>query len=194
MTELFSWLDAANLTELHDVLLTNSIDLDVLSDLTDDDMRELGLNLGQRKRLRKAIDGQVRSLAESPQPVFEPEWTAGAEHRQLTVMFIDLVGSTALSAAHDVEDLREIMQAFQQCCAQTIERHGGTVAKYLGDGILAYFGYPRATEHDAERAVRAGLNVIEEVRALYPNEKSKLRTRIGAATGMVLVGDLIGEG
>ena len=115
-----------------------------------------------------------------------------AERRQVTVMFSDLVGSTALSARMDPEDLREVISAYQKCVAETVQRFGGFVAKYMGDGVLIYFGYPQAHEDDADRAVRAGLEVIAAVTAL--KSPVPLQARVGIATGMVVVGDLIGSG
>ena len=115
-----------------------------------------------------------------------------AERRQVTVMFSDLVGSTALSARMDPEDLREVISAYQKCVAETVQRFGGFVAKYMGDGVLVYFGYPQAHEDDAERAVRAGLELVAAVGALKTH--APLQTRVGIATGLVVVGDLIGSG
>ena len=115
-----------------------------------------------------------------------------AERRQVTVMFSDLVGSTALSARMDPEDLREVISAYQKCVAETVGRFGGFVAKYMGDGVLIYFGYPQAHEDDAERAVRAGLELVAVVGAL--KTQAPLQTRVGIATGLVVVGDLIGSG
>ena len=115
-----------------------------------------------------------------------------AERRQVTVMFSDLVGSTALSARMDPEDLREIISAYQKCVAETVQRFGGFVAKYMGDGVLIYFGYPQAHEDDAERAVRAGLELVAAVGGLKTH--APLQTRVGIATGLVVVGDLIGSG
>src|SRR5262250_2731993 len=117
-----------------------------------------------------------------------------AERRQLRVMFCDLVGSTALSARLDPEDLRGIIGAYHRCCAALVERNGGFVAKYMGDGVLAYFGYPQAHEHDAERAVRAGLDLVDAVPKLATTAGSALQVRVGIATGLVVVGDLIGAG
>ena len=114
------------------------------------------------------------------------------ERRQVTVMFSDLVGSTALSARMDPEDLREVISAYQQCVTEAVQRFGGFVAKYMGDGVLVYFGYPQAHEDDAERAVRAGLDLIAAVGALKTH--TTLQTRVGIATGLVVVGDLIGSG
>jgi len=115
-----------------------------------------------------------------------------AERRQVTVMFSDLVGSTALSARMDPEDLREIISGYQKCVAETVGRYGGFVAKYMGDGVLIYFGYPQAHEDDAERAVRAGLELVAAVTDLKTH--AALQTRVGIATGLVIVGDLIGSG
>ena len=115
-----------------------------------------------------------------------------AERRQVTVMFSDLVGSTALSARMDPEDLREVISAYQKCVAETVQRFGGFVAKYMGDGVLVYFGYPQAHEDDAERAVRAGLELVQAVGELKTS--APLQTRVGIATGLVVVGDLIGSG
>jgi class 3 adenylate cyclase len=130
--------------------------------------------------------------ASGPSQITQP--TTPAERRQLTVMFCDLVGSTALSSRLDPEDMREIIGAYHRCCAEQIIKSGGFVAKYMGDGILGYFGYPQAHEDDAERAVRAALTVIEAVPKLNPGHDAVLRVRAGIATGLVVVGDLIGEG
>jgi class 3 adenylate cyclase len=130
-----------------------------------------------------------------PQPASPPEERPhDAERRQLTVMFTDLVGSTALSTKLDPEDMRGIITAYHRCCTELVERNGGFVAKYMGDGVLAYFGYPHAHEHDAERAVRAGLAVVETVPKLDIDAGAPLQVRIGIATGLVVVGDLIGTG
>jgi class 3 adenylate cyclase len=122
----------------------------------------------------------------------EPKPQDTAERRQVTVMFSDLFGSTALSGRMDPEDLREVISAYQKCVAETVQRSGGFVAKYMGDGVLVYFGYPQAHEDDAERAVRAGLELVGAVSAL--KAASPLQTRVGIATGLVVVGDLIGSG
>src|SRR5262249_43196342 len=122
----------------------------------------------------------------------EPTSQASAERRQITVMFADLVGSTALSAQMDPEDLRELIAAYHKCVAEAVRRFGGFVARYFGDGVLVYFGYPEAHEDDAERAVRAGLDLIAAVIAL--KTPTSLQTRVGIATGLVIVGDLTGSG
>ena len=137
-----------------------------------------------------AIQELARSSNAALQPNTKPQDTA--ERRQVTVMFSDLVGSTALSARMDPEDLREVISAYQKCVAETVQRFGGFVAKYMGDGVLVYFGYPQAHEDDAERAVRAGLELIAAVSAL--KSSAPLQTRVGIATGLVVVGDLIGSG
>ena len=122
----------------------------------------------------------------------EPKPQDSAERRQVTVMFSDLVGSTALSTRMDPEDLREVISAYQKCVTEIVRRFGGFVAKYMGDGVLIYFGYPQAHEDDAERAVRAGLETVAAVAAL--KTPVALQTRLGIATGLVVVGDLIGSG
>src|SRR5271168_3809658 len=138
-----------------------------------------------------ARDAPVKAQPSSPAG---PKPQDAAERRQLTVMFCDLVGSTAMSARLDPEDMREIIGAYHRCCAGLIERNGGFVAKYMGDGVLAYFGYPQAHEHDAERAVHAGLAIVEAAPKLVTAAGSPLRVRVGIATGLVVVGDLIGSG
>src|SRR6476659_4366030 len=139
---------------------------------------------------RAARRPSVDAATVSSYPSARPE--DRAERRQVTVMFCDLVGSTALAASMDPEDLREVFSAYQKCIAETVQRFGGFVAKYMGDGVLIYFGYPQAHEDDAERAVRAGLELVAAVSALKTH--AALQTRVGLATGLVVVGDLIGSG
>ena len=174
----------------------NEIDSEVLPDLTDSDLSQFGVPFGHRKRLLKAIAnlGTTEGSARPANPAPTPQSADVAERRQLTVMFCDLVGSTAMSARLDPEDMREIIGAYHRCCAGLIERNGGFVAKYMGDGVLAYFGYPQAHEHDAERAVQAGLAIVEAAPKLVTATGSPLRVRVGIATGLVVVGDLIGSG
>ena len=141
----------------------------VLPDLTDQDLKELGVSLGHRRKMLRGDRASLPALRRprlQPAPVTEPKPQDTAERRQVTVMFSDLVGSTALSARMDPEDLREVISAYQKCVAETVRRFGGFVAKYMGDGVLVYFGYPQAHEDDAERAVRAGLELIAAVTAL----------------------------
>ena len=136
-------------------------------ELTDQDLKDLGVSLGHRRKMLRAIAELVAVAPTQLQPALtEPKTQDTAERRQVTVMFSDLVGSTALSARMDPEDLREVISAYQKCVAETVRRFGGFVAKYMGDGVLVYFGYPQAHEDDAERAVRAGLELIEAVGGL----------------------------
>jgi len=143
-------------------------------------------------RLLKAIAALGGQTAPAARP--EPASREGAERRQLTVMFCDLVGSTALSARLDPEDMREIIGAYHRCCAEQIIKAGGFVAKYMGDGVLAYFGYPQAHEEDAERGVACALSLVEAVPQLIAGDGTPLQARVGLATGLVVVGDLVGEG
>src|SRR5215467_11945628 len=171
------------------------IEIDVLSELTDQDLERLGIPLGHRRRMLRVIRERGGAAPATPQPAMaSPAPQDSAERRQLTVMFCDLVGSTALSGRLDPEDLRQIIGSYHRCCTELIERNGGFVAKYIGDCVLAYFGYPQAHEHDTERAVRAALNLVESVPKLAPDAGSPLQVRVGIATGLVVVGDLIGAG
>ena len=175
----------------------NDIDFSILGDLTDQDLEKLGVvSLGHRRKILRAIASlqadetsapAVSSFTSSPVQAFN-----SAERRQVTVMFSDLVGSTALSARMDPEDLREVIAIYQKTVAETVRRFGGFVAKYMGDGVLIYFGYPRAHEDDAEQAVLAGLELIAVLATL--KTRAPLQTRVGIATGIVVVGDLIGSG
>src|ERR1700688_428412 len=196
MQQIADWLKNLGMAEYAERFAENRIDFSVLPDLTDHDLEKLGVLLGDRRKMLRAIrelagDTPVTS---HPPAVAEARPQDAAERRQLTVMFCDLVGSTALSARLDPEDLRGIIGAYQRCCAVLVERNGGFVAKYMGDGVLAYFGYPRAHEHDAERAVRAGLALVEAVPKLETAAGFPLQVRVGIATGLVVVGDLIGSG
>src|SRR5882724_4444061 len=163
-------------------------------------MEKLGVLLGHRRKLLRAIadlqamEGGRPAIAVSAAASSALHPLDTAKRRQLTIMFCDLVGSTALSTRLDPEDMREIVGAYHRCCAELITRVGGFVARYMGDGVLAYFGYPQALEHDAERAVRAGLSLIETVPRLKTAAPIPLQVRVGIATGLVVVGDLIGTG
>ncbi len=189
------WLEQLGLSQYASNFIDNDIDAQLLTQLTETDLKELGISsLGHRKKIIGAIETLVQG---------EPEATATvtpkdeAERRQLTVMFCDLVGSTELSQRFDPEDLREVNRAYQDACKTAIERYEGYVARYMGDGVLAYFGFPQAHEDDAERAVHAGLGVVEAVAGLdipVGDERDiDLGVRVGIATGAVVVGDLIGE-
>ena len=166
----------------------------MLRHLTDADLEKIGVSLGHRRKILAAIAELSGASPSKHEPAdgVEPKPQETAERRQVTVMFSDLVGSTALSARMDPEDLREVISAYQKCVAETVQRFGGFVAKYMGDGVLVYFGYPQAHEDDAERAVRAGLELVAAVGALKTH--APLQTRVGIATGLVVVGDLIGSG
>ena len=187
------WLAKIGLERYAPAFADNDIDVSVLFHLTDADLEKLGVSLGHRRKMLAAIAVLAGAAPASQQPALtesKPQDTA--ERRQVTVMFSDLVGSTALSARMDPEDLREVISAYQKCVAETVQRFGGFVAKYMGDGVLVYFGYPQAHEDDAERAVRAGLELIQAVIAL--KSSASLQARVGVATGLVVVGDLIGKG
>jgi class 3 adenylate cyclase len=193
MQEIADWLEKLGLSEYAQRFAENKIDVSVLRHITDQDLKDIGIALGHRRKILAAIAELFGAVQAPPLPAMpEPNPQETAERRQVTVMFSDLVGSTALSARMDPEDLREVISAYQKCVAQTVQRFGGFVAKYMGDGVLVYFGYPQAHEDDAERAVRAGLDLVVTVSALKPN--APLQTRIGIATGLVVVGDLIGSG
>jgi class 3 adenylate cyclase/predicted ATPase len=190
--DLGSWLRSLGLEQYEAVFRENAIDADLLHDLTEDHLCEMGLPLGARLKLRKAISELVpRPEPISPAPVAPSGLPADtAERRQVTIMFSDLVGSTALAVRMDPEDLREIVSAYQKCVAETVQRYDGFVARYMGDGVLVYFGYPRAHEDDAERAVRAGLDIIAAVARLETHTAEPFAVRIGIATGLVVVGGL----
>ena len=193
------WLRSLGLSEYEPAFRDNQIDSAVLRKLTGDDLRELGVaSVGHRRKLLSAIAELSGTFAEAADVAkafrVESPFHATAERRQLTVMFCDLVGSTAMSGRLDPEDMREMIAAYHQCCASLIEGGGGFVAKYMGDGVLAYFGYPRANEHDAERAVRAGLAIVEAAPALKNASVAPMHVRVGIATGIVIVGDLLGLG
>jgi class 3 adenylate cyclase len=196
MQQIADWLNDLGMSEYAERFAENHIDSDVLRDLTDQDLKDLGvLSLGHRRKMLRAISAFAQAPAVAHQPPASPTLKPHeAERRQVTVMFCDLVGSTALSARLDPEDLRGIISAYQRSCTEVIERNGGFVAKYMGDGELAYFGYPQAHEHDAERAVNAGLGVTQAVPTLATKAGSPLQVHVGIATGLVVVGDLIGSG
>ena len=188
------WLRSLGLGQYETMFRESDIDAQVLPELSESDFEKLGVSLGHRKRLLKAIAnlGATASPAKPANPA--PTSTGDAERRRLTVMFVDLVGSTALSARLDPEDMREVIRVYQNTVAGEVTRFEGHIAKYMGDGVLAYFGWPRAHEDEAERSARAGLAVVQAVARLQTLAGETLQTRIGVATGLVVVGDLIGEG
>jgi class 3 adenylate cyclase len=197
--ELESWLRTLGLEEYLALFRQNAIDERVLDRLTAEDLKDLGvLAVGHRRILLDAIarlrENTVPGAESHPifAPATESKPAEKAERRQVAVLFADLVGSTALSAQMDPEDLREIVTAYHKCAAEVVRRFGGFVSQYLGDGVLAFFGYPQAHEDDAERAVRAGLELIAAVSAL--KTQVPLQTRVGIATGLVVVGDVLDAG
>jgi class 3 adenylate cyclase/predicted ATPase len=196
MQQIADWLETLGMSEYSRLFVENRIDFSVLPDLTDQDLEKLGVVLGDRRKILRAIANVGSSEKSAPGVAIAAEKPITAqdmaERRQVTVMFCDLVGSTALSAHMDPEDLRDVVFAYQKCVAETVRRIGGFVAQYLGDGLLVYFGYPQAHEDDAERAVRAGLELITAVAGL--KTRAPLQTRVGIATGLVVVGELIGSG
>ena len=196
--DLRGWLRNLGLEQYEAAFRENAIDDTVLPILTAEDLKDLGIGIvGHRRKLLDAIaalraNADTKSAPSDALPTID--WLPGdsAERRHVTVMFSDLVGSTALSARMDPEDLREVISAYQKCVAETVRRFGGFVAKYMGDAVLVYFGYPEAHEDDAERAVRAGLELLAAVAGL--KTRATLKIRVGIATGLVVVGDLIGTG
>ena len=193
MQQIADWLQNLGLGQYAQRFAENDINFAILADLTDQDLKEIGVtSLGHRRQLLRAITELKGGETGTPKPATEyiapvtPHDTA--ERRQVTVMFADLVGSTALSARMDPEDLREVIAAYRKCAAETVRHLGGFVSQYLGDGVLVFFGYPQAHEDDAERAVRAGLQLVAAVAGL--RTRASLQTRVGIATGLVVVGEI----
>ena len=189
--DLGDWLRKLGLERYEAAFRENEIDDTILPSLTAEDLKDLGVGiLGHRRKLLDAIVALRADAGAKASPPPDAFATTGrsikdtAERRQVTVMFSDLVGSTALSARMDPEDLREVISAYQKCVAETVRRFGGFVAKYMGDGVLVYFGYPQAHEDDAERTVRAGLELTAAVTGL--KTRAPLQTRVGIATGLCL--------
>jgi class 3 adenylate cyclase len=198
--DISAWLRGLGLERYEQAFRENAIDEAILPKLTAEDLRDLGVTaVGHRRILVDAIAAlRAETFRDTTEHSLEPDRSDGkaseAERRQLTVMFADLVGSTALSTRLDPEDLRSVIGAYHKCVADTVAQFDGFVAKYMGDGVLAYFGYPQAHENDAERAVRAGLAFVGAVGKLGDGAGMALRVRVGIATGLVVVGDLCGEG
>ena len=201
-----AWLENLGLGRYSEAFQSNAIAWDVLPELNEGDLEALGVLLGHRKTLLRAIAHLSQSaegrgpgsipIAVSPETPPVPLERDQAERRQLTVMFCDLVDSTALSRRLDPEDLQDVIRRFLDACSQAIGRFNGYIAKYMGDGMLVYFGYPQAHEHEAERAVHAGLAILDTVTALQqdnPHPEFRLAARIGIATGQVVVGELMGQ-
>jgi class 3 adenylate cyclase len=200
MADVEHWLQGLGLAQYARTFAENDIDLEVLPHLNEQDLEKLGVSLGHRKKLLHAI-GALSAGSQSLRagPAAEEAQagsgrSAEAERRQLTVMFVDLVGSTELAARLDPEDMGQVIRAYHGCCTEVVARWDGHVAKYMGDGVLAYFGWPQAHEDEAERAVRAGLAITTAVGQLSNPGGELLAARTGIATGLVMVGELIGEG
>src|SRR5262249_38264027 len=199
--DIVVWLRSLGLGRYEAAFRENDIDETVLPDLTAEDLMNLGVStVGHRRKLLDAMaalrtdtnaQGSCNDLKTTPSA---PSLSADdrAERRQVTVMFSDLVGSTALSARMDPEDLREVISAYQKCVAETVQRFGGFVSQFRGDGVLVYFGYPEAEEDDAERAVGAALELVEAVASI--KTRAPLQIRLGVATGLVVVGDIVDAG
>ena len=200
--DIAQWLQELGLGQHAQEFIENGIGLDILPDLSEDDLKDLGLNLGDRRRLQRAIQslaptpteasiGETAPTISDDRPSGETAWD-NAERRQLTVLFCDLVGSTELSHRLDPEELGEVIRRYQDAVAGVVAQYEGYVAKFLGDGVLAYFGWPRDYENQAERAIRAGLDATAAVRAVKLDGGEALRARVGIATGQVVIGDIVG--
>jgi class 3 adenylate cyclase/tetratricopeptide (TPR) repeat protein len=188
--DIKQWLHELGLDQYAEAFARNNIDFAVIGDLSERDLRELGVTLGHRKILLKAIADHAARAATASEP---PATVSAPERRQLTVMFCDLVNSTGLTERYDPEVVKDITAAFRGRCEMAVKRFGGNVAGFRGDGLLVYFGYPEANEHDPERAVRAGLEIAKGVRELKAHPGVTLECRIGIATGEVVVGDAVGS-
>src|SRR5262249_26687340 len=194
MKGIAEWLASIGLSEYAQRFPDNRIDLSVIRDLTEQDLKDLGVLLGHRRRILRAI-AELDAAAPAPtETATEPALGDEPERRHLTVMICDLVGSTALSARLDPEDMRGVIDAYHAACARITRTYDGFLAEFRGDGLLAYFGYPLAHEDDAERTVRAGLDIIAAVAQLDTRAAEPLAVRIGIASGVVVIGDFGGEG
>lgn len=202
-----AWLERLGLDRYRELFEQNAITWDVLPELNDGDLASMGIVLGHRKQLLRAMaqlsqSGEGGAAATGAITAAKDTTSSAsgldqAERRQLTVMFCDLVGSTALACRLSPADLQEIIRRFLDACGKAIGRFNGYVAKYMGDGLLVYFGYPHAHEHDAERAIHAGLTILELARTCSRNhplsQESEIAVRVGIATGHVIVGEIIGQ-
>jgi class 3 adenylate cyclase/tetratricopeptide (TPR) repeat protein len=191
MRGIADWLASIGLGEYAECFAENAIDISVLPDLTDQDLKDLGIKLGDRRKLLRAVSDLNR-------PAHAPAEAGGklaprgeAERRQLTIMFCDLVGSTALTARLDPEDMWQVIASYHECISHVVGRYGGKIARYMGDGVLIYFGYPQAREDDAVQAVRAALALLDAITNLRTNVEGGLQARIGLATGTVVVSELL---
>ena len=196
MSTIAAWLEGLGLAQYVPLFAENVVDTDVLLDLTEADLERMGIPLGDRKRMLRAIADYQQSS--TPRTSLTAATVAPprseAERRHLTVLFCDLVGSTGFAAELDPEELSGVIHRFQDTCAAVIKHFGGYIGRFMGDGLLVYFGYPQAHEDDAERAVRAGLDIVAKVGQLLLPSGEPLQVRVGIATGLVVVGETIGEG
>jgi class 3 adenylate cyclase/predicted ATPase len=194
MSAISAWLDSLGLGRYAAAFDENAVDLDVVSELTEVDLERMGVALGHRKRILRAISTSpvVSPVVATTQTVLSQHFES--EKRQLTMLFCDLVGSTALAVQLDPEDLSTIIRRFQSTCTSVITHNAGYVARYMGDGLLAYFGYPMAHEDEAENAVHAGLDLVAKLGQLLLPSGEPLQVRVGIATGLVIIGDSIAEG
>ena len=190
MSDLRDWLRSNKFEQYAEIFEANDIDLDILPELSERDLEQLGVSLGNRRRLRKALAERDAEPA-GPSAADAP---GEAERRQVTVLFCDMVGSTALSGTVDPELLGALIRRYQDAVAGAIGRFGGFVAKFMGDGVLAYFGFPRAFEDAAERAVRAAIDILAEVAGIELPDGTRVQARVGIATGLVVVGEIVGSG
>jgi class 3 adenylate cyclase/ABC-type lipoprotein export system ATPase subunit len=193
MSDIDIWLQSLGLEKYRDVLASHDIDLTVVPDLTEQDLEKLGLSLGHRRKFIAAA-ARLRGVAAAPAAASTPPQPTPAERRQVTVVFIDLVDSTALGSQLDPEDLIRLLASYREACVAVIGKYDGFIAQYLGDGILVYFGFPQAQEHAAERAVRAGLEIVETVARLKQPDGAPLKCRVGIATGLVVAAEATGVG
>lgn len=202
MHDIAEWLERQGFGEYAEAFARNKIDRDVLSSLTGDDLKEIGVTtVGDRRRLLDAItilsranDARHEGVVTEPLGRARSPEEVSAERRQLTVMFCDLVGSTSLSVEFDPEDLADAIRVYHESCTKVVARWDGHIAKFMGDGVLIYFGWPRAHEDDAERAVQAGLELTSVVASLVTAIGRQLAARVGIATGLVMVGETTGIG
>jgi class 3 adenylate cyclase/tetratricopeptide (TPR) repeat protein len=191
ITSIIDWLASIGLREYADRFVANAIDPSVLGELTEQDLKDLDIPLGHRRKILRAIADAAAQQSSVPSYPSSAAASDGAQRRQLTVMFCDLVGSTALSAKLDPEDMREVISTYQGCISETIGRHNGVIARYMGDGVLVYFGYPQAHEDDTEQAVHAALALLDAIPRLQSGIGTSLQICIGIATGTVVVGDVL---
>ena len=190
MHSVTAWLASLGLAQYEKSFAENDIDWDVLRDLTNEDLERLGVSLGHRKRMLRAL-AEIKGAS---QTIETGTTKHDGERRRITVMFCDLVGSTAIAARLDPEDMREVIRGYHRLCTSVMKTYDGLITRFMGDGILVCFGYPGAHEDDAERAVRAGLEILTKVGEIKTSLGVKLEARIGIATGLVVIGELIGAG